>query len=478
MTIASSSAPSITNATGESRAGSAFGPDSVRTALRESVIKLDPRLQIRNPTMFVVELGAVITTLAWLIQVFGGQSINAADPVWYTLPISLWLWLTALLANLAECVAEGRARAQAETLRATRRQTRARLLDGAVRAATELTHGDVVVVVAGELIPGDGTIVKGIASVDESAVTGESAPVIRESGGDRSQVTGGTRVLSDRIVVEITQAPGQSLLDRKISQAEGRGRLRTPGDIAFGLPLVGLSLVVIVVVALRPFGSSATAVPEGTLIALLVALIPASIGALFPGISAAVSERPARGEIRARSGRAVDVLGGVGARLLKGTGSTPIETRQASEFIPMPGVSEAELATVAQLSSLADETPEGRSIVILAKRYGLREHELSGAHAEFVPVSPAIQMSGVDLDGRRLRTGAGDAVTAFVTEQGGRAPAELEATLDRVSREGGIPMAVARDAQIMGVIDFRGATPRGKGHRFHDLRTLGIRPLT
>jgi K+-transporting ATPase ATPase B chain len=447
MTVASPPARSIASATGERRAASDSRPDSLRTALRDSVIKLDPRLQIRNPAIFVVELGALITTLAWLILVFGGQTISAADPASYTVPISLWLWLTALLANLAECVVDGRGRARALTLRATRRETRARMLDGAIRAATELTHGDVVVVAAGEVIPGDGTIVKGIASVDESAMTGESAPVVRESGRDRSQVTAGTRVLSDRIVVEITQEAGQSLLDRRIAQAERRSPRRTPGDVAFGLPLLGLALVVIIVVALRPFGSPATAIPAGTLTALLVAMIPASIAALVPAIRAAAADRPARGEI-------------------------------ASEFIPMPGVSEAELATVAQLASLADETPEGRSIVVLAKRYGLREHELSGAHAEFVPVSRATQMSGVDLGGRRLRKGAGDAVTAFVTEQGGRAPAELEATLDRISREGGIPMAVARDAQVLGVIDFREATARGNGQRFHHLRASGSGPLT
>jgi potassium-transporting ATPase ATP-binding subunit len=464
---------------GERRAISLFQRDIVRRALLDSLIKLDPRVQIRNPVMFVVEIGALITTVTWLIQAFGGQAIGGNDPAWYTLTISVWLWLTVVFANMAEALAEGRGRAQADALRATRSETQARLRDGSVKSATDLVKGDVVVVSAGELIPGDGTVIEGIASVDESAITGESAPVIRESGGDRSAVTGGTRVLSDEIVVEITQEPGQSFLDRMIALVEGAARRKTPNEIALGILLSGLTLIfMIVVVTLRPFGQFAgTAISDTTLISLLVALIPTTIGALLSAIGIAGMDRLVRRNVLALSGRAVEASGDVDVLLLDKTGTITIGNRLASEFVPMPGVSEAELAEVAQLASLADETPEGRSIVVLAKQYGLREHDLTHSHAKFVPFTAQTRMSGVNFDGRQLRKGAGDAVIAFVSEQGGRPPAELQAVLDRISRQGGTPLAVARDTQVMGVIYLKDTIKEGMRQRFDQLRAMGIRTI-
>ena len=422
MSVAAPPAPAPPS---QRRAASLLQGEIVRRALRDSFVKLDPRVQVRNPVMFVVEIGAVITTVTWLIQVFGGGPLGGGnEPAWYTFTISVWLWLTVVFANLAEAFAEGRGRAQADALRATRHETVAILRDGGTRPAAELTKGDVVVVEAGELIPGDGTVIEGIASVDESAITGESAPVIRESGGDRSAVTGGTRVLSDRIVVEITQEPGQSFLDRMIALVEGAARRKTPNEIALGILLAGLTLIFMVVVAtLRPFGLfSGTSISETTLISLLVALIPTTIGALLSAIGIAGMDRLVRRNVLALSGRAVEASGDVDVLLLDKTGTITIGNRLASEFIPMPGVAESELAEVAQLSSLADETPEGRSIVVLAKQYGIREHDMAELHAEFVPFTAQTRMSGVDLDGRQLRKGAGDAVIAFVEAEGGRPP--------------------------------------------------------
>ena len=353
-------------------------------ALIDSFKKLDPRVQIRNPVMFVVEIGSVITTVTWLIQVFGGKPLGGGhEPAWYTFTIAIWLWLTVVFANMAEAFAEGRGRAQADTLRSMRKETVATMRDGTTKAASELTRGDVVVVEAGELIPGDGTVIEGIATVDESAITGESAPVIRESGGDRSAVTGGTRVTSDRIVVEITQEPGQSFLDRMIALVEGAERRKTPNEIALNILLAALTLIFMIVVAtLRPFGLFAgTAISETTLIALLVALIPTTIGALLSAIGIAGMDRLVRRNVLALSGRAVEASGDVDVLLLDKTGTITIGNRLASEFIPMPGVAESELAEAAQLSSLADETPEGRSIVVLAKQYGIREHDMSTLHA-------------------------------------------------------------------------------------------------
>ena len=463
----------------ERRAISLFQPEIVRRALIESFLKLDPRVQIRNPVMFVVEIGAAITTVTWFIQVFGGKALGGNDPGWYTFVVSIWLWLTVVFANMAEAFAEGRGRAQADTLRAMRQETTARLEDGTTKSASELEKGDVVVVEAGQLIPGDGTVIEGIASVDESAITGESAPVIRESGGDRSAVTGGTRVLSDRIIVEITQEPGQSFLDRMITLVEGAARRKTPNEIALNILLAGLTLIFMIVVAtLRPFGLFAsTSISDTTLISLLVALIPTTIGALLSAIGIAGIDRLVRRNVLALSGRAVEASGDVDVLLLDKTGTITIGNRLASEFIPMPGVPEAELAEVAQLSSLADETPEGRSIVVLAKQYGIREHDMNQLHAEFVPFSAQTRMSGVNLDGRMLRKGAGDAIITWVGSEGGRAPAELQPVLDRIGSEGGTPLAVARDSQVLGVIYLKDTIKEGMRQRFDHLRAMGIRTI-
>ena len=463
----------------ERRAVSLFQRDILKRALIDSFLKLDPRVQIRNPVMFVVEIGALITTFTWLKQVFGGKALGGNDPSWYTFVISFWLWLTVVFANMAEAFAEGRGRAQADTLRAMRQETVATMQDGTTRQASELAKGDVVVVEAGELIPGDGTVIQGIASVDESAITGESAPVIRESGGDRSAVTGGTRVLSDRIVVEITQEPGQSFLERMIGLVEGAERRKTPNEIALNILLAGLTLIFMIVVAtLRPFGLFAhTAISDTTLISLLVALIPTTIGALLSAIGIAGIDRLVRRNVLALSGRAVEASGDVDVLLLDKTGTITIGNRLASEFIPMPGVTEAELAEVAQLASLADETPEGRSIVVLAKQYGIREHDMAELHAQFVPFTAQTRMSGVNLDGRQLRKGAGDAIIKLVESEGGRPPAELQPVLDRIGREGGTPLAVARDSQVMGVIYLKDTIKEGMSERFDHLRAMGIRTV-
>src|SRR5690348_6751375 len=464
----------------ERKSQSLFQRDILVPALIDSFKKLDPRVQIRNPVMFVVESGALITTIAWLIQLFGGKPLGGDDePSWFTFTVSVWLCLTVLFANLADALAAGRGRAQATTLRAMRTETTARLAGGTPKSAGELVKGDVVVVEAGELIPGDGTVIEGIASVDESAITGESAPVIREAGGDRSAVTGGTRVLSDRIVVEITQEPGQSFLDRMIALVEGAARRKTPNEIALGILLAGLTLVfLIVVVTLRPFGLFAhTPISETTLISLLVALIPTTIGALLSAIGIAGMDRLVRRNVLALSGRAVEASGDVDVLLLDKTGTITIGNRLASEFIPMPGVAKAELAEVAQLASLADETPEGRSIVVLAKQYGIREHDMTHLHAQFVPFTAQTRMSGANLDGSMLRKGAGDAIIEFVSAEGGRPPPELQAQLDRIGREGGTPLAVARDSQVLGVIYLKDTIKEGMRQRFDHLRAMGIRTI-
>jgi K+-transporting ATPase ATPase B chain len=450
-------------------------------AVVDSLRKLDPRVQVRNPVMFVVEIGAVITTVAWLIQVFGGPPLGGGhEAAWFTFTVTIWLWLTVVFANLAEALAEGRGRAQAASLRAMRTETVAILRDGGTKPASELDRGDVVVVETGGVIPGDGTVVEGIASVDESAITGESAPVIREAGGDRSAVTGGTRVLSDRIVVEITQEPGKSFLDRMIALVEGAARRKTPNEIALGILLAGLTLIFLVVVAaLRPYAQfSATPVSVTTLIALLVALIPTTIGALLSAIGIAGMDRLVRRNVLALSGRAVEASGDVDVLLLDKTGTITLGNRQAAEFIAMPGVSDAELAEAAQMSSLADETPEGRSIVVLAKeRHGLREHDLAAVGAHFVPFTAQTRMSGVDYDGTRLRKGAGDAILQWVDAEGGQAPPQLQSTLDRIAREGGTPLAVARDSQVLGVIYLKDVVKDGMRHRFDRLRAMGIRTI-
>ena len=467
-------------ATHERQAVSLFQRDIVGHALIESFKKLDPRVQIHNPVMFVVEIGSVITTITWLIQAFGGKPLGGGhEEAWYTFTIAFWLWLTVVFANMAEAFAEGRGRAQADTLRAMRKETVAKMRDGSTRAAAELTRGDVVVVTAGELIPGDGTVIEGIATVDESAITGESAPVIRESGGDRSAVTGGTRVTSDEVVVEITQEPGKSFLDRMIALVEGAERRKTPNEIALNILLAALTLIFVIVVAtLRPFGLfTGTAISETTLIALLVALIPTTIGALLSAIGIAGMDRLVRRNVLALSGRAVEASGDVDVLLLDKTGTITIGNRLASEFIPMPGVAESELAEVAQMASLADETPEGRSIVVLAKQYGIREHDMSTLHAEFVPFTAQTRMSGIDIDGQQLRKGAGDAIIDLVVREGGSPPPELQATLDRIGNEGGTPLAVSRDSQVLGVVYLKDTIKEGMKARFDQLRAMGIKTV-
>lgn len=451
----------------------------LRQALWQSLLKLDPRHQIHSPVMFVVEVGALLTTIAWVLQLAGSDSLAGTEPAWFTVTVAVWLWLTVVFANLAEAIAEGRGKAQAESLRSMRTETVAHLQNGDEKPANELDRGDIVVVEAGEVIPGDGTVIEGIASVDESAITGESAPVIRESGGDRSAVTGGTRVLSDRLVIEITQEPGQSFLDRMIGLVEGAERRKTPNEIALNILLAGLTIIfIVVVVALRPFADYAnTTVALTTLIALLVALIPTTIGALLSAIGIAGMDRLVRRNVLALSGRAVEAAGNVNVLLLDKTGTITLGNRQAHEFIPLPGVEEAELAEAAQLASLADETPEGRSIVVLAKQYGIREHDLQAHDADFVPFTAETRMSGIDLDGVRLRKGAGDAIARYVESEGGRVPSELQVVLERVAREGGTPLAVSRDVQVLGVVYLKDVIKDGMRARFDQLRTMGIRTV-
>src|SRR6201994_3610752 len=460
---------------------SLFDPEILRPALLESVRKLDPRVQVRNPVMFVVEIGAVITSVAWLIQVFGGESLGGGhQPAWFTFTVTIWLWLTVVFANLAEALAEGRGRAQAASLRAMRTEASAKMRDGTEKSAAELVRGDVVVVEAGEGIPGDGTVIEGIASVDEAAITGEAAPVIREAGGDRSAVTGGTKVLSDRIVVEITQEPGGSFLDRMISLVEGAERRKTPNEIALGILLAALTLIFMLgVVSLRPFALFAgTELSETTLIALLVALIPTTIGALLSAIGIAGMDRLVRRNVLALSGRAVEASGDCDVLLLDKTGTITLGNREATEFIPMPGVSEAELAEAAQMSSLADETPEGRSIVVLAKeKFNIREHDFEGQEPIFVPFTAETRMSGVDFNGTQLRKGAGDSIAEWIVAEGGHAPPQPRGELGRVWREGGTPLAGGRDERVLGVVYLKDIVKEGMKTRVDQLRAMGIRTI-
>jgi K+-transporting ATPase ATPase B chain len=462
---------------------SVFSGDLLRDALLGSLRKLDPRVQVRNPVMFVVEIGALITTIALVDQGIEGSAFGGGgESTAFTATIAIWLWLTVVFANLAEALAEGRGRAQADALRAMRTDSVATMEDGTIRSAAELHRGDRVVVVAGEGIPGDGTVVEGIASVDESAITGESAPVIRESGGDRSAVTGGTRVLSDRIVVEITQEPGQSFLDRMIGLVEGAERRKTPNEVALNILLAGLTLIfLLVVVTLQPFAAFAdTTISTTTLVALLVALIPTTIGALLSAIGIAGMDRLVRRNVLALSGRAVEASGDIDVLLLDKTGTITLGNRQAAEFIPMPGVSESELAEAAQLSSRADETPEGRSIVVLAKQVGVRERELQtsgGNAAVFVPFTAQTRMSGVNFDGHQLRKGAADSIADWVRAEGGQTPPELRAQVDRVANEGGTPLTVAQDGRVLGVIYLKDTVKDGMAARFERLRAMGIRTV-
>jgi K+-transporting ATPase ATPase B chain len=439
-------------------------------AARDSVLKLDPRRMAGNPVMFVVEIGSVLVTVLAL-----------ADPSVFSWLVAVWLWFTVLFANFAEAVAEGRGKAQAEELRKTRAETVAHLRrNGSLEdvPSSALRIGHEVVVAAGEVIPADGEVVEGIASVDESAITGESAPVIRESGGDRSAVTGGTRVLSDQIVVRVTAQPGESFLDRMIALVEGAERQKTPNEIALDILLAGLTIVfLLAVVTLQPF-----AVYSGdeqdviVLVALLVCLIPTTIGGLLTAIGIAGMDRLVRRNVLALSGRAVEAAGDCSTLLLDKTGTITLGNRQASELVPLPGVDERDLADAAQLASLADETPEGRSIVVLAKeRYGLRERHLGAG--TLIPFSAETRMSGVDVDGRSVRKGAADAIRSWIQDGGGSVPGELEPIVERIAASGGTPLVVADATTALGVVHLKDVVKEGMRERFDQLRAMGIRTV-
>ncbi|MYW02050.1 potassium-transporting ATPase subunit KdpB [Streptomyces sp. SID3343] len=458
-----------------------FEPRQLLRSLPGALLKLDPRVMVRTPVMFVVEIGSVITTV-----------MAIKDPGVFAWVVTVWLWLTVVFANLAEAVAEGRGKAQADTLRKAKTDTVARRLVGEHEervAATELAVGDLVVCEAGDIIPGDGDVVEGVASVDESAITGESAPVIRESGGDRSAVTGGTKVLSDRIVVKITTEPGKTFIDRMIALVEGAARQKTPNEIALNILLASLTIIFLfAVVTLQPIAMYAHAEQSMIiLVALLVCLIPTTIGALLSAIGIAGMDRLVQRNVLAMSGRAVEAAGDVSTLLLDKTGTITLGNRQASEFVPVDGVGAAELADAAQLSSLADETPEGRSIVVLAKeRYGLRErHQGELAHAEWIAFAAQTRMSGVDLteDGavRTVRKGAASAINAWVSERGGSIPARSGELVDGISAAGGTPLLVAVEdasgARVLGVIHLKDVVKEGMRERFDELRRMGIRTV-
>jgi potassium-transporting ATPase ATP-binding subunit len=460
---------------------SLFDPAILRTAAAESLRKLDPRLVARNPVMFVVEVGSVLTTLLWLRDRLLHPA--GAAPGWFTLSVSLWLWFTVVFANLAEAVAEGRGKAQADTLRRMRRETTARKLAGGKEEqvpASSLRKGDEVLVEAGQVIPGDGEIVEGIASVDESAITGESAPVIRESGGDRSAVTGGTKVLSDRIRVRITADPGESFLDRMIALVEGASRQKTPNEIALHILLVGLTIVFLFAcVTLVPMGLySGIGLSATAIVALLVCLIPTTIGGLLSAIGIAGMDRLLQKNVLAMSGRAVEAAGDVDTLLLDKTGTITLGNRMATDLVPMPGVELEDLADAAQLASLADETPEGRSIVVLAKeRYGLRGRTVrEGAH-HFIPFSATTRMSGVDMGDRVIRKGAVEAVSRHVEALGGRTPEELRAVAERIGDSGGTPLAVSDGPRILGIVQLKDVVKGGIRERFERFRAMGIRTV-
>jgi K+-transporting ATPase ATPase B chain len=448
----------------------------IGVALSDALRKLDPRVQLRNPVMFVVEVGSVIATYYFVASLLGGSG----HPLFLG-QIAGWLWITVLFANFAEAMAEGRGKAQADTLRKTRTDTCAHVLRGSEVvevSAAKLRKGDTVVVETGDTIPGDGEVIEGIASVDESAITGESAPVIRESGGDRSAVTGGTKVLSDRIIVRITSNPGETFIDRMIALVEGAARRKTPNEIALSILLSGLTIIfLMVVVTLEAFATySKTPVAVSALIALLVCLIPTTIGGLLSAIGIAGMDRLVRHNVLAMSGRAVEAAGDVDTLLLDKTGTITFGNRQAAEFRPVSGVFEKDLADVAQLASLPDETPEGRSIVVLAKEFGFRNREL-GADVAFVPFTAQTRMSGVDLHGDEIRKGAADSVTAWVRERGGSIPTDLQEIVEGISGLGGTPLVVARNREILGVIYLKDIVKGGIRERFEQLRAMGIRTV-
>jgi potassium-transporting ATPase ATP-binding subunit len=463
---------------------SLFDPAIIRRALTDSLVKLSPRRMMKNPVMFLVEVGAVLTTILLIPGL--SKSVNYV----FQVQITLWLWATVLFANFAEAVAEGRGKAQADALRKAKTDAVARKLVGTGPAssrreeeipASALRKGDLVVVEINQIIPGDGTVIEGIASVNESAITGESAPVIREAGGDRSAVTGGTTVLSDRIVIEITSDPGQTFLDRMIRLVEGAERQKTPNEVALDILLAGLTIVFLfATVTLKPFAIySSSDVSVTVLIALLVCLIPTTIGALLSAIGIAGMDRVLQHNILAMSGRAVEASGDVNVLLLDKTGTITLGNRQATELIPAPGVDAAILAEAAQLSSLADETPEGRSIVILAKeQFGLRGRELHDLGAHFVPFTARTRMSGLDFaNGRVIRKGAADSVAEFVRSNGGAFPEQVEQDVARVAGEGGTPLVVAENGRVLGTIYLKDIVKGGMKDRFDRLRMMGIRTV-
>ena len=447
----------------------------IRRALVDAVVKLDPRTMMKNPVMFVVEVGSVVTTLL----LFREQKSFA-----FNLQITLWLWFTVLFANFAEAMAEGRGKAQADTLRKARSETEARrlLANGKIETvpSAKLRSGDIVMVAANELVPGDGEVIEGVASVDESAITGESAPVIREAGGDRSAVTGGTRVLSDVIKVRITSNPGETFLDRMIALVEGAERQKTPNEIALNILLAGLTIIfLLAVVTLQPFaiysGSPQTVF---VLVSLLVCLIPTTIGGLLSAIGIAGMDRLVQHNVLAMSGRAVEAAGDVNTLLLDKTGTITLGNRQAAEFISAPGITSAEMADAAQLASLADETPEGRSIVVLAKeKYSLRGRELASHEAVFVPFTAQTRMSGVNLDGREIRKGAVDAITKYLHQFGTSLSREIQASVEQISRSGGTPLVVAENQRALGVIYLKDIVKGGMRERFNQLRAMGIKTV-
>jgi K+-transporting ATPase ATPase B chain len=462
------------------KAPALWNREIVSRASIDSFVKLDPRLMIRNPVMFVVEVTSVLVMFTLFRDLLGHRMALAG----FEFQIALWLWFTVLFANFAEAMAEGRGKAQADNLRKTRTETQAKLIlpsgETKLVPAAQLRRDDIVMVAAGDVIPGDGEVIEGIAAVNEAAITGESAPVIRESGGDRSGVTGGTTVISDWIKVKITANPGETFLDRMIALVEGAQRQKTPNEIALSILLSGLTIVfLLVVVTLYPFGLyGGTKLALPVLVALLVCLIPTTIGGLLSAIGIAGMDRLVQHNVLAMSGRSVEAAGDVDTLLLDKTGTITLGNRMAAEFIPVQGVEPAELAEAAQLASLADETPEGRSIVVLAKReYNLRGRELGEDGATFIPFSAQTRMSGVDIGGRRIRKGAADQVAHFVQENHGAPPADLKTIVERIARSGGTPLVVADQAKVLGVIYLKDVVKEGIRERFERLRAMGLRTV-
>ncbi|HUA32661.1 MAG TPA: potassium-transporting ATPase subunit KdpB [Candidatus Binataceae bacterium] len=463
------------------KAPSLWNGDIVRVALVDSLKKLDPRIQLRNPVMFVVEVTALAVSIILLHDMFAAGERQYAG---FEFQIAIWLWFTVLFANFAEAMAEGRGKAQADNLRKTRTETMAKLVgdDGktTVVAAPQLRRGNVVMVEAGDVIPGDGEVIEGVAAVNEAAITGESAPVIRESGGDRSAVTGGTTVISDWIKVRITANPGETFLDRMISLVEGAARQKTPNEIALSILLAGLTIVfMLVCVSLFPFAKyGGTVLSLPVLVALLVCLIPTTIGGLLSAIGIAGMDRLVQHNVLAMSGRAVEAAGDVDTLLLDKTGTITLGNRMATEFIPVLEVAVEELADAAQLASLADETPEGRSITALAKReFNIRGRELADREAEFIPFSAQTRMSGVNLNGRQIRKGATEQVVTFVKENGGTPPPELAGIVERIAHSGGTPLVVADKSRVLGVIHLKDVVKEGIRERFARLRAMGLKTV-